>query len=223
MYYTVALAKEHKNKKINVCKPMNTKFNELLERFYQATTEAEKNTIYGEMEGYAYSFRRDYSCYDVDMYVVLYKCAKTDEQREHALQNIQDVIDEDAFQTHEELIENLRQFVSITGSLKEEDEKKFDTICMQAFDFFDKQLQWSYDQAMCGQADFIPDVPLGVAERERREVAEIIASTGMRNLESYQAAASVLGLWNLSCEYISQLFLKKKKSVKICLILQFWL
>ena len=167
---------------------MNTKFNELLERFYQATTEAEKNTIYGEMEGYAYSFRRDYSCYDV------YKCAKTDEQREHALQNIQDVIDEDAFQTHEELIENLRQFVSITGSLKEEDEKKFDTICMQAFDFFDKQLQWSYDQAMCGQADFIPDVPLGVAERERREVAEIIASTGMRNLESYQAAASVLGL-----------------------------
>jgi hypothetical protein len=47
---------------------------------------------------------------------------------------------------------------------------------------------------MCGQADFIPDVPLGVAERERREVVEIIASTGMRNLESYQACASVLGL-----------------------------
>ena len=194
---------------------MNSKFEKLLEH--------EKNTIYGEMEGYAYSFRRDYSCYDVDMYVALYKCAKTDEQREHALQNIQDVIDEDAFQTHEELIENLRQFVSIIDSLKEEDEKKFDTICMQAFDFFDKQLQWSYDQAMCGQADFIPDVPLGVAERERREVAEIIASTGMRNLESYQAAASVLGLWNLSCEYISQLFLKMKKFAKICLILQFWL
>jgi len=186
---------------------MSTYFNELLERFYQANTEEEKNTIYGEMEGYAYSFRRDYSCYDVDMYVALYKCAKTDEQREHALQNIQDVIDEDAFQSHEELIENLRQFVSIIGSLKEEDEGKFDTICMQAFDFFDKQLQWSYDQAMCGQADFIPDAPLGVAERERREVAEIIASTGMRNLESYQAAASVLGLWNLSCEHFSQLFL----------------
>jgi hypothetical protein len=38
----------------------------------------------------------------------------------------------------------------------------------------------------------------------------------MRNLESYQACASVLGLWNLGCEYISQLFLKKKKSAKIC-------
>jgi hypothetical protein len=34
----------------------------------------------------------------------------------------------------------------------------------------------------------------------------------MRNLESYQAAASVLGLWNLSCEYISQLFLNEKVS-----------
>jgi hypothetical protein len=45
----------------------------------------------------------------------------------------------------------------------------------------------------------------------------------MRNLGSYQACASVLGLWNLSCEYISQLFLKMKKSAKICLILQFWL
>ena len=208
MYYTIAaLEKEYKNKKIYKSNFMNTKFNELLEHFYQATTESEKNTIYGEMEEYAYFFRRDYSCYDVDMYIALYKCAKTDEQREHALQNIQDVIDEDAFQYHDELIENLRQFVSIRDSLKEEDEKKFDTICMKAFDFFDKQLQWSYDQAMCGQADFIPDVPLGVAERERREVAEIIVSTDMRNLESYQAAASVLGLWNLSREKCSRLFL----------------
>lgn len=182
-------------------------FNELLERFYQASNDAEKSEIYDAMEEYAYSFRRDYSCYDADMYVALYKCAKTSEQRNRALNHIQDIIDEDAFQYHDELIENLRQFVSIIDSLKEEDEKKFDTICMKAFDFFDKQLQWSYDQAMCGQADFIPDVPLGVAERERREVAEIIASTGMRNLESYQACASVLGLWNLSCEYISQLFL----------------
>ena len=169
-------------------------YEELLETFYQANNDAVRSVIFEEMEEYAYSYRPDYTCYDMDMYVALYKCAKTDEQREHALQNIQDVIDEDAFQSHEELIENLRQFVSIIGSLKEEDEKKFDTICMQAFDFFDKQLQWSYDQAMCGQADFIPDVPLGVAERERREVAEIIASTGMRNLESYQACASVLGL-----------------------------
>lgn len=202
---------------------MNTKFKSLLETFSQANNDVVRNIIFGKMEEYAYSYRPDYTCYDMDMYVALYKCANTSQQRKHVLEHIQSIIDEDAFQYHDELIENLRQFVSITGSLKEEDEKEFDTICMQAFDFFDKQLQWSYDQAMCGQADFIPDVPLGVAERERREVAEIIVSTGMRNLESYQAAASVLGLWNLSCECISQLFLKMKKSAKICLILQFWL
>jgi hypothetical protein len=173
---------------------MNTFFNNLLVGFEQAKSSAVKCEIYDAMEEYAYSFRRDYSCYDADMYVALYKCAKTSEQRNRALNHIQDIIDEDAFQYHDELIENLRQFVSIMDSLKEEDEKKFDTICMKAFDFFDKQLQWSYDQAMCGQADFIPDVPLGVAERERREVAEIIVSTDMRNLESYQACASVLGL-----------------------------
>ena len=185
---------------------MTKHFSSLLERFYQASNDAEKSEIYDAMEEYAYSFRRDYSCYDADMYVALYKCAKTSEQRNRALNHIQDIIDEDAFQYHDELIENLRQFVSIKDSLKEEDEKKFDTICMKAFDFFDKQLQWSYDQAMCGQADFIPDVPLGVAERERREVAEIIVSTDMRNLESYQACASVLGHWNLLAVSISHSF-----------------
>ena len=188
-------------------KTMVQYFSNLLECFNQASNDVVRNIIFEEMEEYAYSYRPDYTCYDMDMYVALYKCAKTSQQKKHVLEHIQSIIDEDAFQYHDELIENLRQFVSIIGFLKEEDEKEFDTICMQAFDFFDKQLQWSYDQAMCGQADFIPDVPLGVAERERREVAEIIASTGMRNLESYQAAASVLGLWNLSCEYISQLFL----------------
>ena len=175
-------------------KTMVQYFSNLLECFNQASNDVVRNIIFEEMEEYAYSYRPDYTCYDMDMYVALYKCAKTSQQRKHVLEHIQSIVDEDAFQSHEELIENLRQFVSITGSLKEEDEKEFDTICMQAFDFFDKQLQWSYDQAMCGQADFIPDVPLGVAERERREVAEIIVSTDMRNLESYQAAASVLGL-----------------------------
>lgn len=172
---------------------MNTKFNESLERFYQAIDDTEKSEIYDAMEKYAYSSRRDYSCYDADMYVSLYKCAKTSEQRNRALNHIQDTIDEDAFQYHDELIENLRQFVSIKDSLKEEDEKKFDTICMKAFDFFDKQLQSSYDQAMCDRAYHISDDQLAVAERELREVAEIIVSTGMQNLESYRMALSVFG------------------------------
>ena len=170
---------------------MNSIFVEMLEHFYQAQDDAERSKIYDEMEEYAYSYRPDYSCYDVDMYVALYKCANTNQQREHALAHIQDVIDDGAL-NHEELIENLRQFVSIKDSLREEDEEKFDTICMKAFDFFDKELVWAHDLAMRGQADFYPDVPLGVTEREREEVSKIIVSTDMRNLESYQAASSVL-------------------------------
>lgn len=181
------------NKKYIGITTMNTCFLEMLEHFNQAQDDAERSKIYDEMEEYAYSYRPDYSCYDVDMYVALYKCAKTNQQREHALVHIQDIIDDGAL-NHEELIENLKQFVSIKDSLKEEDEEKFDTICMKAFNFFDKELVWAYDQAMCGQADFYPDVPLGVTEREREEVSEIIVSTDMRNLESYQAASSVLGL-----------------------------
>ena len=42
------------------------------------------------------------------------------------------------------------------------------------------------------KSDFIPDVPLCKACEELKEVAEIIVSTDMRNLESYQKAVNIL-------------------------------
>ena len=77
--------------------------------------------------------------------------------------------------------------------LNDNDVEKFDAICMEALDFFEKQKKESEFEAFAGQADFIPDVPLWQADKELKEVAEIIVSTGMNNLESYQNAQEVLG------------------------------
>lgn len=194
MYHTVALAKEHKNKKINISTKMNSKFEKLLEHFYQATTDAEKNTIYGEMEGYAYSFRRDYSCYDVDMYVALYKCAMVPYQRKNALNHISSIIADD-YIGHEELIDNFKEFVSMDEFLKDEDKDEFDILCMTELDFFKKELKWAEAQVNCGQADFGVDVCIPKAVNELKGVAGLIVSTGMLDLESYQEAVKVLNSW----------------------------
>ena len=203
MYYTVALEKEHKNKNINT---MTSFFNGLLVAFEQAENSAVKSTIYDAMVEYADSYHPGYVCYDMDMYVALYKCARTKTQRRHALEHIQSIIADDSFQYHDELIDNFKEFVSMKECLKENDVETFDAICMEALDFFEKQKKESEFETFAGQADFIPDVPLLQADEELREVAEVIVSTDMHNLESYQNAQLVLGHWNLLAVSISHGF-----------------
>ena len=76
--------------------------------------------------------------------------------------------------------------------LNDENKTEFDILCMTELDFFKKALKWSRDQAKCGQADFYPDVPIDERKGELKEVAKIIISTGMSDLESYQEALEVL-------------------------------
>ena len=172
---------------------MDKFFNDLLVGFEQAKNDAVKSTIYDAMVEYADSYHDGYTCYDMDMYVALYKCAKTSRQRKHALKHIQDIIADDSFQYHDELIQNLKEFTQMKDFLNEKDVEEFDAICMEALDFFEKQKKESVFETFAGQADFIPDVPLWQADKELKEVAEIIVSTDMHNLESYQNAQLVLG------------------------------
>ena len=168
-------------------------FENLLERFNQAKNDVEKSTIYDAMVEYADSYHPGYTCYDMDMYVALYKCAKISKERKHALEHIYSIISDDAFQYHDELIQNFKEFTQIKEFLNEKDVEEFDAICMEALDFFEKQKKESEFETFAGQADFIPDVPLWKAYEELKEVAEIIVATGMHNLESYQNAELVLG------------------------------
>ena len=172
---------------------MDKIFNELLVGFQQAKSDAVKSTIYDAMVEYADSYHPGYTCYDMDMYVALYKCAKTSKQRKHVLEHIYSIIADDSFQYHGELIQNLKEFTQMKDFLNEKDVEEFDAICMEALDFFKKKKEESEFETFAGQADFIPDVPLWKASEELKEVAEVIVGTDMHNLESYQNARIVLG------------------------------
>ena len=185
---------------------MTKDFASLLDGFFQANNEVVKSTIYDAMVEYADSYHPGYTCYDMDMYVALYKCAKTSKERKHALEHIYSIIADDSYQYHDELIQNFKEFTQIREFLNEKDVEEFDAICMEALDFFEKQKKESEFETFAGQSDFIPDVPLWKAYEELKEVAEIIVSTGMHNLESYQNAQLVLGHWNLLAVSISHSF-----------------
>lgn len=203
---------------------MENYFNDLLVGFQQAKNSAVRSIIYDAMVEYADSYHDGYTCYDMDMHIALYKCAKTSKQRKHALEHIYSIIADDSFQYHDELIQNLKEFTQMKDYLNEKDVEEFDAICMEALDFFKKKKEESEFETFTGQTDFIPNVPLWKANEELKEVAEVIVGTDMHNLESYQNAQLILGRWDLLAVSVSHgFFLNLKKSLKICLILPFWL
>jgi len=190
---------------------MQNYFADLLEQFNQADNRSVKNTIYDAMVEYADSYHPGYTCYDMDMFVALYKCARTNKQRKHALKHIQDIIVDDSYQYHDELIKNFKEFTLMKEFLNERDEEVFDALCKEVLDFFVKQKEESEFEAGAGQGDFVPDVPVWKAHQELKEVAEILVGTDMHDLESYEMAVEILGIWKIiSRERFSRLFFFEK-------------
>ena len=185
---------------------MTKHFASLLDGFFQANNDAVRSVIFEEMEEYAYSYRPDYTCYDMDMYVALYKCAKTSQQRKHVLEHIQSIIVDNAFQYYDELIQNFKDFIQMREFLNENDVEEFDAICKKALNFFEKQKEESEFEASAGQADFVPFVYPWEARKGLKEVAGIIVSTDMHNLESYHDARLVLEHSDLLAVSISHSF-----------------
>ena len=160
--------------------------NGMFERFCQTTNQ--ENMVYDEMVEYADFCNPD--C--VGIYVDLYKCANTPEQHKHVLEHILSfVIDEDTFTYHDEIIQNLREIVSLVDCLDEKDDDMFDAICMKVLNFFRNQYQSSVWET--GQYGHVPEASIAESSKELIEVAEIIISTDMHNMRSYRMALSVLG------------------------------
>ena len=168
-------------------------FENLLERFYQASSDAVKNKIYDEMVEYADSYHPGYTCYDMDMYVALYKCAGTSPQREHALEHIQDIIIDDSYQFSDELIQNFKEFTKMEEFLNEKDAEVFDALCMKVLNFFESRKKKSEFDAFAEHHDTASEAPVWGSNVELKEVAEIIIGANMHN-SSYYAAQTVLGI-----------------------------
>ena len=171
---------------------MTDYFKSLVDGYNQAKDGTVKAVIYDSMVKYASEYHPGYVCYDMDMYTALYKYAFTPEQRKYALDEMYSIIIDDSFQFHDEIIKNFKEVVCLTPFLKKNDIIEFDILCMTVLDFFRKELEWSQSQAKCGQADFIPDVPVGTANKYLKEVAGLIVGTYMSSLESYKEACKVL-------------------------------
>ena len=171
---------------------MQNYFKNLLERFYQAKSDEEKNTIYDEMVEYADSYHDGYVCYEMDIYVSLYKCARTSRQRKHALKHIKEIIIDDAFQCCDELIENFKEFTLITEFLDEDDVEEFDSLCKKVLNFFGKRKKESEFGAFAEHYNIAPEISVWDSNSQLREVAEIVVRANMHN-ESYALAQTILG------------------------------
>lgn len=166
---------------------MEQKFKDLVDGYNQAKSNTVKNTIYDAMVNYTSEYHPGYVCYDMDMYVELYKCATTPEQRKHALDEMYSIIIEDSYQFYDEIVQNFKEVVCLTPFLKKNDIVEFDILCMTVLDYFKKELKWSEDQPKCVQFG-IPD-----AKGCLKIVAGLIVDTNMPNLETYREALVVLG------------------------------
>ena len=163
----------------------------MFDGFNQSDNDGVRCIIYDAMVNYASEYHPGYVCYDMDMYVALYKCAIMRHQCEHALKKIREIITDD-FIGNDELISNFEQFILIKDSLMELDVDEFDNLCMMELLFFKKQFDESIFEGNAGMNDFIPPIPVDEAESNLKKVAQLIVSTDMPNLKSYQAALKSL-------------------------------
>lgn len=161
---------------------MNTYFKILLDKYNQAETDAEKEKRFVAMFEYANAYREDYSIYDMDMYVELYKCSTTPYYRNCALEHM-DSISTDGLLYLEEIIENFMEFTLLKDYLDPGDVKKFDEIFGKVLDFFLNRLE------EIKTFDFnYPVESIEEAENNLKQVVDLILGTQMNELESYKKA-----------------------------------
>jgi hypothetical protein len=167
---------------------MNNYFKNLVAAYNQVEDADVKSFLYGAMVQYASDYHVDYSNYDMDMYVELYKCASTQGQRKYALKRMRDIAIDNSFQSLDEIIQNFKEFTLMKDYLDDQDVQEFDEICKEVLDFFKSMFAESLFEANAGQADFIPRILVYEAKDNLMRVIGLILDTQMENLESYALA-----------------------------------
>ena len=167
---------------------MHNYFSHLLSAYKQVSDDDVKSFLYDAMVKYASDYHVDYSNYDMDMYVELYKCASTQGQRKYALKRMHDIAIDYSFQSLDEIIQNFKEFTLMKDYLDDQDVQEFDEICKEVLDFFKSMFAESLFEANAGQADFIPRIPVYEAKDNLMRVIGLILDTQMENLESYALA-----------------------------------
>ena len=149
----------------------------MYEAYKASTVNSVKSVLLDAMICYAKSYRDGYVCYDMDMYTTIYKCAYNDVQRSDVLYQIKSIIVDSALK-NDELIENFKEFVSLSSALKNDNVEKFDEICSILLSKFSKLYDEVIFDSFSGQGDFIPLISINQAKSYLRIVIDLIRSTG---------------------------------------------
>ena len=162
---------------------MTDYFKKLVAEYNSAKSDFLKGVIYDAMIGYVEEYHEGYVCYDMDMYVALYKCSTTPGQRAYALKQIDEIII-DNYIYNDDIIENFKEFVSLRRFLHPDDVVEFDILCLKVLHYFEARVnRASLGDKYCS---------LDMAEEELSQVVKIITEgDGMSDLGCYHQALKV--------------------------------
>ncbi|MBO7094853.1 hypothetical protein J6V86_01380 [bacterium] len=126
-------------------------------------------------------------CYDMKLYVELYKNATSSGRRAYAKKLIDDTIVDD-FIGADGIIDNFELFIEMKDFLHEDDVNWFDSQCMSVLDYLSNRVNRSK------RPEKPQDVPLDskVQEKYLRRAVEAVKSTEMTEMRSYNFALKIL-------------------------------
>lgn len=166
---------------------MITFVTELVAGREDTSDKVEKIAIYDDLRRFIEKSNPWAVCYDMELYVALYKYAITRSRREYAKKLIDDTIVDD-FIGDEGIVDNFKHFVVIKDFLHEDDVKWFDTLCMSVLDYFSNRVKKSKKPK---RSQVVPLNPK-VQNEYFRKAAEAVKSTEMTEMRSYNFALKIL-------------------------------
>ena len=126
-------------------------------------------------------------CYDMKLYVELYKNATSSDRRAYAKKLIDDTIVDD-FIGPDGIVDNFELFIEMKDFLHEDDVNWFDSQCMSVLVYLSNRVNRSK------RPDKPQDIPLDpeVQEKYLRRAVDAVKSTEMTEMRSYEFACKIL-------------------------------
>lgn len=165
---------------------MTDYFKKLVAGFDKTDNDAVKNAIYNDLVKFAKEADPHVVCYDMDLYVAVYKCALTPTQRKYALNHISGIIDDDYY-GEDQILFNFEEFIIMKDFLYEDDVKQFDGLCRSVLDYF----MDLFEESLRPKKHHVVPLNSELCKKELKKVVDIIKSAGMEELESYKLACKI--------------------------------
>ncbi len=126
-------------------------------------------------------------CYDMKLYVELYKNATSSGRRAYAKKLIDDTIVDD-FIGADGIVDNFELFIKMRDFLHEDDVNWFDSQCMSVLDYLSNRVNRSKRPEKAQDVSLDPKVQ----ERYLRRAVDAVKSMEMMDMRSYKFACKVL-------------------------------